>query len=401
MQTTLLSTLISRMQRNRVYKTIEEQDIVRDLDESLRKLMRHLNTPWRIKQSTLKVFDSVYEYSMPSDYDELAYLDTNTNMYFPQSARFTYTSLTDFYQDPTNRSMLAEIWSSGTKYLGVNYKNNKYESSKLNSANDATQWTVTGDASTPEVDNVNFKEGTTSIKTGVTGSGNFTIVNTITANTSDANYKTKYHFKWVYLVGSPTTLRLQLRTDGSNYLYTNITTQFSGQPFIANGWNLIAQNLDTATEVGTFDYNNIDSEAVVMTGATAGTYYFDTSYTRQWELLNLWYYTKYNVGASEANPTLSQQFFMNSADVYDTGSVLVGDLEWADVIMYEAMITGLTDKENANVLSVYVQKKEDAWKKLKQKYPDSTPIIVTNRYRFTDNFNDYIGWGYNNFTQYK
>ena len=388
---TNLSTLINRMQRWQVLSTVEEQYLVRDLDEALRTLKRTIRPPWNLKKGSLKVFSGVLEYPVASDHDELAFLDDPKNpSYYSDRPRFRYTSLKEFYENPDDRNDLAEIWDEGTKYLGVRYNPiDGDQAVRLDDAEDDDYWTGSGDAGTPVEDTTFYKFGNGSIRVPITSStGTATIKNTLLTAYSDSEYKKKYHFKWVYLDAVPTSITLRLHIDASNYLETSgITTQFNGQSLKADSWNLIAQDLNTATETGTvsttssFAYEECD-----LVGASTGTYYFDKSEILEWSLMDYWYYSNYNI-ATVGEEVANQEYFMNSSEVYSTDSQLVGDSEWADIIMYEAMLIALTDKEvKDNVMSLIYSKRSQAWDDLISKYPSLEPLMTTLKYRFTNDF---------------
>ena len=388
---TNLSTLINRMQRWQVLSTVEEQYLVRDLDEALRTLKRTIRPPWNLKKGSLKVFSGVLEYPVASDHDELAFLDDPKNpSYYSDRPRFRYTSLKEFYENPDDRNDLAEIWDEGTKYLGVRYNPiDGDQAVRLDDAEDDDYWTGSGDAGTPVEDTTFYKFGNGSIRVPITSStGTATIKNTLLTAYSDSEYKKKYHFKWVYLDAVPTSITLRLHIDASNYLETSgITTQFNGQSLKADSWNLVAQDLNTATETGTvsttssFAYEECD-----LVGASTGTYYFDKSEILEWSLMDYWYYSNYNI-ATVGEEVANQEYFMNSSEVYSTDSQLVGDSEWADIIMYEAMLIALTDKEvKDNVMSLIYSKRSQAWDDLISKYPSLEPLMTTLKYRFTNDF---------------
>jgi len=388
---TNLSTLINRMQRWQVLSTVEEQYLVRDLDEALRTLKRTIRPPWNLKKGSLKVFSGVLEYPVASDHDELAFLDDPKNpSYYSDRPRFRYTSLKEFYENPDDRNDLAEIWDEGTKYLGVRYNPiDGDQAVRLDDAEDDDYWTGSGDAGTPVEDTTFYKFGNGSIRVPITSStGTATIKNTLLTAYSDSEYKKKYHFKWVYLDAVPTSITLRLHIDASNYLETSgITTQFNGQSLKADSWNLVAQDLNTATETGTvsttssFAYEECD-----LVGASTGTYYFDKSEILEWSLMDYWYYSNYNI-ATVGEEVANQEYFMNSSEVYSTDSQLVGDSEWADVIMYEAMLIALTDKEvKENVMSLIYSKRNQAWDDLISKYPSLEPLMTTLKYGFTNDF---------------
>ncbi len=388
---TNLSTLINRMQRWQVLSTVEEQYLVRDLDEALRTLKRTIRPPWNLKKGSLKVFSGVLEYPVASDHDELAFLDDPKNpSYYSDRPRFRYTSLKEFYENPDDRNDLAEIWDEGTKYLGVRYNPiDGDQAVRLDDAEDDDYWTGSGDAGTPVEDTTFYKFGNGSIRVPITSStGTATIKNTLLTAYSDSEYKKKYHFKWVYLDAVPTSITLRLHIDASNYLETSgITTQFNGQSLKADSWNLVAQDLNTATETGTISTtSSFAYEECDLVGASTGTYYFDKSEILEWSLMDYWYYSNYNI-ATVGEEVANQEYFMNSSEVYSTDSQLVGDSEWADIIMYEAMLIALTDKEvKENVMSLIYSKRSQAWDDLISKYPSLEPLMTTLKYRFTNDF---------------
>ncbi len=378
-----LQRLLNTMDRFQTVYVTDEPFKVRDIDTALRTIRKTYNFPWNLKKSSIKVFDGVFEYPVDSDFKEIAYLDNSKNGY-GNKARFVYTSIQQFYEDANNRNKLCELREGETKLLGIKY-NLGNSSTLLSNAEDATKFTCSGDASNPVNDIVNFKEGNQSVRFTITSSaGVASVVNTIDTF-SDANYKKKYQFKWIYLASVPTSITLRLRTDSSNYLYTNITTQFSGAPFKANQWNLIAQNLDTANEQGTFDYTNIASEEVVISDANTGTYFIDSSYLREWSLLDFYYYSKYNVSIDGL--TAGQSYFMDSSEAYDPATnYLLGDDEFMDVVVFEALTLTLADKDNKGLKEDIQARRNDAWLSLFRRYPDMAPVIITNYYNLEEDY---------------
>jgi len=381
MQSTPLSTILNEIDSYQELSRIEEQFKVRFLDEGLRGLRRKTQFPWTLKKGTLKVFQDVLEYPVPDDYDEMAYQDSQKGAgFYGQRARYKYTSVQQFFEDPTNRNTIAEIFDEGTRFLGVNYKDFSASSVLLSQSETQSLFTVSGDATTATLDNVIFKVSNGSMRISITNSsGVATIVDTFTS-ISDSNYKQKYYFRWIYLDAVPTSIELRLQTDNSNYLSSGaLTTQFSGQALKADDWNLLAFDLNEATETGTFDSDNIASQAVIFTGASTGEYRLDASYMRQWDLQDLWYYSAFNVktvGASIAD----QQYFFKSG-IYSTDSSLVSDSEWTDVIKYDAMTMMSADLKESNLFAFFTAKRQEAWNLLLEKYPSLKPLIITTTWR--------------------
>ena len=382
MQSTTLAILLEEMNREKDIENLEEQYKVKAIDGAIRRLRRESVFPWTIKKGSLKVFNGVREYPVASDQDELIYLDQTNLESYGQAARFFNTSLQQFYEDVmSSRNLMAEIWQDGTPMLGVNYKDLGLESIQLDSAEDSDNYTPTGDAISVSDDTVNYKEGNGSIRVVITNSTNVaTIKNTFPVALNDSLYKSKYHFRWIYLDAVPTSIEMRLQTDDSNYLKTVITTQFSGQAFKADSWNLIAHNLDEATEIGTFNSASIASDKTILTGATTGVYYLDTCNLREWKLFDYWYYSKYVVMA-DGSTSADQEKFWRSSN-YSTADALIGDQEWIDVILYEAMEGLLVGINNVNLFSYIMRKKKEAWDAFGAKYPDMVPVITTIRNRF-------------------
>lgn len=365
--------------------TIEDQFKVRDLDDSLRKFKRKINFPWDLVKGTLRVFEGVLVYPVANNHDELAYLDENKDVQYGDKPRFRYTSLPEFFEDPDNRNDLAEIYENGTKMLGVRYTPKNSSSLLVNNAETASQFTASLDASAITLDNVVYKQGSGSIRfTNTVSAGTAAVSNTSTS-VNDTNYKRKYYFRSIFLDAVPTSISMQYGNDNANYLSTTVTTQFSGQPFVADDWNLIAMDLNTATVTGTINPTAFDYEYILLTGAASGTYYIDASYLRSWDLLDYWYYNTYRVKTvGQTSP--SQEYCYNSSDVYSPDSEIVGDSEWIDVIMYEAMLSSISEKENKVLFDTFTAKQDDAMSDLYENYPSLKPLIITGTWNFETDF---------------
>jgi hypothetical protein len=389
MTTTTLSNLITRMN---VYTPIFAMDEVRKvnaIDQAIRMFRVNNQPPWSLKKTTLRVFQDVYEYPTASDHAQLAFLSNqNLNRSFGEQPRYVFTSLKDFVEDPTYRNLMAEIWQNGTRYLGVRDKTNTgYTSTLLDSAESVTNWSASGDAGTPVLDTVVFITGNASIRVPITNSSNTaTISSTFTAFT-DTNYARKYFFLWVYLDGAPSSVTLRVGTSASQYLSAAVTTQFSGAAFATDDWNLLAIDLNTATNTGSFA-GVFSYQAAVLSNAPTGTYYFDASYARGWKLQDYWYYTTYNVLSGS---TYSDYFAADGA-TYSLSAVLMGDTGWHDAIVYEACTYLLSDQKETQIFRDVSELRNMAWSKFFGRYPDMSPHIITDVYRFETDYQNSMGW---------
>jgi len=166
-----------------------------------------------------------------------------------------------------------------------------------------------------------------------------------------------------------------------------LTTQFSGQAFKADAWNLIGFDLNTASETGTFNSASIASEKTILTGAATGTYYLDASYLRGWQSLDYWYYSIYNI-VQDGSSSPDKEYFIGtseSATDINTADDLLGDTEWIDLVMCEAMEKLAAEVENVSLFSYIMRKKAEAQINFDMKYPNMTPLPITQRTRFNNN----------------
>lgn len=384
LQSTTLSNLLSRMNRYQSVSTIEETYKVRDLDEAMRTLRRTIQPPWVIKETTIMLFKDVYIYPAASDHSYLAMIERDLNdgkaPGFKPDMNARYTSLKQFYQDQDGRNLISEVWDGGNRFLGIRYKDIN-GTSALVSTNTASNYTASGDASSPTAETVETVDGLDTVKFTVTLSASSATMTEAMPSLSDTDYLKKYYFRWVYLDAVPTSVQLRFGNDSSNYLSKTVTTQFGGQGFQVDRWNLLAFDLNTATTTGTITSTAFDYAAMIMSGAATGTYYIGPAYLRGWKKLDYYYYSRYNIKTS-ASSVLNREYFFNSSDEYDISDSLVGEPEWIDVILFDALLTSLADQKNSDVVNLIAEKRKEAWTQLEMKYPDMAEIIVTQKYNF-------------------
>lgn len=400
MSTTSLSNLLTREDRYQTLKTISELYKVQDIDEAIREIKRDHNLPFLQKKGTLRVFPDVLLYPPAADHDYLTYLDTNNDQVtYGDRMRARYTSLQQFYEDLDYRNTVAEIWDGNSLMLAIRDKDVlpgfQSGSQLIDSAESISNYTASLDASNLVLDQVLFTgDSNASVRFTNTLSGTAqALVEFVPTSFSEANYQSKYFFISVYLTGIPTSVQLRLGNDSSNYLSTTVTAQFSGQAFKEDDWNLLAMDLNTATTTGTINSSSFDYAGVRLNNAPTGTYNIDASYLRGWTLLAYWYVSKWIVQTA-AGTTASKESFIAADGTYSTSDLLIGDYEWADVVMYKAMLRGLADKENQALKADVLSWLAAAMDKLKIIYPDAKPLVVTQTLRFGTDFLDDNRYGY-------
>lgn len=393
MATTTLNTLLNRINRYQSLDAIQEVYKVQDLDEGIRDIKRKFRLPFIAKLGTLRVFPEVLLYPVAADHDYLLYLDTDDDtVQYPNRMRARYTSLQQFYEDLDYRNTVAEIWDTNNIMLGVRDKNVPpgflSASQLLDNASSISNYTASLDASNLYLDTVNFVDSAntqSSVRLTNTNTTNQALVEWTFAEGSfiDPNYLQKYFFVYVYLTGIPTSIELRYGADSSNYLHTTVTGQFSSQAFKPNAWNLLAFDNNTATTAGTINASTVfNYGAVKLNSAPSGFYNICTSSSKGWAQLDYWYYSKWIVQSAAAS-IADKQFFMDANGAYDINDSLVGDEEWADLIMYEAMLRGLGDKENDDLYAKIVGFRDTALEQIKANYPDQKPLTTVQTYRFS------------------
>lgn len=397
MATTLLSTLLNRESRYQSLAATQEIYKVQDLDEAIRTVKRNHRLPFLIKKSTLRVFSDVILYPVATDHDYLLYMDTSEDdVPYGGRMRARYTSLQQFYEDLDYRNVISEIWDTNTLILGIRDKNvppgMANSSQTLDEAGQISNYTASLNANTLALDTVLFKTGNSSIRFINTNTTNDALVSWTFSEGSftNANYLRNYFFVWVYLTGAPTSIKLRFGVSSSNYLTTTVTQQFSGQALKVNDWNLLAFDCNTATTVGTINTSSVfNYGAVELIAAPTGFYNIDASYLREWSQLDYWYYSKYMVQTNGATVPDQEYFINESTQLYSTDSSLAGDHEWSDVILYEAMLRGLSDKENETLYAKVQTELKTVYAKIYENLPDSKPLMTTQSMRFQTDFTNY------------
>jgi len=375
--------------------TIAEADRVGFLDEALKQAIINYKLPFRRIRTTLRVFKDVLEYPVPSDFDELSFMDNSGDEYGDR-ARFKFQSFNEFYENKDYRNDLAEIHDSGDVFLGCRYNPEDASSRELNNCETVGDFSVSGDATAVAKDTVFYKDGNGSMKVTIVSNTTSAVVEYDITSFSDSEYKRKYKFIKIYIGAStvPTSFTIRFGNDSSNYIYTTVTTQFSGQAFVANAWNIIAIDLNEATSVGTISSSAWDYGALILTGAATGTYYIDNITLKEWELLDMWYYSINSVKLAAG--TYQEVFYNLDTEAYATDTELIGPKEWANYINHLAMELMAMDKNDSELLeSIQSLIKRDEVK-IYERWPVVKYFITNKNWRFRTNLSDGYVREYNN-----
>ena len=282
---------------------------------------------------------------------------------------------------------MAEIFDTNVKYLGIRDKITDGTSQLVDSGEVVGNYVPSNDASNIVLDTVLFVYGQGSIRFTNTNATNLATITCNFQSFTNVNYLRNYFFVSVYLSGLPTSIKLTFGNDVANNLSTTVTTQFSGQPFKINQWNTLAFDLNTATTLGVINPNAFDYFRIDFNNAPSGFYNIDASFLKEWDQLDYWYYSSFAIQTINST-TPDQEYFNNTSQIYKLDSSLVGDTEWTDVILYEACLLSLTDRENEAIYKKIKEKRDEAWDDLTKIWPSMKPVITTTSYRFLTDFNN-------------
>mgnify|MGYP003440638105 CR=1 FL=1 len=193
------------------------------------------------------VYDSVFDYSLPSDFKSPADLVRQANADTNNNSSLQRTFAREFVNRKKS-NQFAVIWRDMVQFLRFSsYINTPLVIDRADSITENGTWTVGGNGSNLVVDTINYVAGSGSLKAAVSSSG--AVVNVVVA------------------VGN----------DSSNYFYQTLTTgHFEA---FKQGWNLLRFDFSSATQVGTVDMSTIDYVKVTFTYNTVQTAYFTKTLT--------------------------------------------------------------------------------------------------------------------------
>lgn len=392
-----LSWILTEMGTFQTISTIAEADKVKFLDLAIKSALIDYKLPHRRKKTTLRVFADVEIYAPPTDYDEMAFLDNDEEQY-ENRARFRFQSFNEFLEDKDYRNDLAEIYDNGDVFIGCRYEPIDSGNRQINNCEDATDFSVSGDATAVADETVFYKEGSGSVKLTIVNSTGTATVEYSFTSFSDSDYKKKYKFLKIYLDGAPSAITIRFGNSASAYVYKQVTTQFDGRAFVADDWNIIAIDLNEATAVGTIVTTAFDYGAIIFTDAPSGTYYIDDISLKEWELIDLWYYSKNAVKLADG--TYQEAFYNLTTESYATDSELVGPREWANYIELLASYLCAIDKNDVALKTDLIELIEGsptknitgARKKLEERYPAIKYLITNTNWRFSNSpLDKYVG----------
>ena len=254
----------------------------------------------RIAELVNPIYNSVYDYAVPDDLKGNKIIDirpqvNRTNVdFFPQR----YGRDFDIFKWLTQGFTIQH--NSGIKTVRISDPNLPVGIT-LNMVNSITgegTWTVGGDASNLEEDQIYYAAGNSSLKFQLNAAGSSGYLENSTMSKVDltSHYNQGKIFLYVYLPDASnfTSIALRFGSDSANYYQKTVTADFNGNSFV-DGWNLLAFDWDSATKVLSPDYTKIGYlridfayNGTLMTGVR-----LDNIVSRLGSILEVVYYSKF------------------------------------------------------------------------------------------------------------
>lgn len=298
------------------------------------------------------LFDSVYDYTAPSDLKARKIIDIKKQVSRSWKERWQLVDEADFDRRKGVDDRLICIKDANFSQIlridGVVDSGSETIHDCDSLTADGTWAVVSGtDATNLTLDQVNFVEG--SALNFDTNSGGTTAA--IENSTMTQHDLTSYDelgqiFVWVYIPATSglTNFILRWGNDTSNYWSRTVTTDNAGNAF-AVGWNLLRFNWSGATETGTVDPAKVDYLRLTITktaGMAAATdWRVDEFSVMKGEIYDVVYYTKYG--------------WQNSSGTYIEESSASTDLVIADTEEIEGIAL-----KGAEIASYELKEREDA-----------------------------------------
>lgn len=219
----------------------------------------------RISQFANPIFNSVFDYAVPSDLKGNKVIDIR-----PQTPRYPSEVWLQGYNQAFDLSKWWTLQDGFTINFNTAVKTIRIAAPQLpapiliNGATDATSngtWSVGGGATSLSTDNVNFISGGGSLEFNLAAaSATGYLENSTMAQLDLSTYVNQSSFFfYTYLpdASDVTSIQLRIGSSSANYYSSSVTTNQQGNSF-EDGWNLLQFQWSSMTETGTVDDENID-----------------------------------------------------------------------------------------------------------------------------------------------
>lgn len=258
----------------------------------------------RKAQIASALFDSIYDYTAPTDLKGNKVIDIRPQLNRNQSDNFSQAFSEDFdLTKGVTDNTFQVAYNNGVKTLRINKDLGNV--SVVHSCDSLTSngtWTAGDDSTNATLDSINYVTGGGSINFDVSGATTTASITNSTFDDVDLSTHDEQStlFAWLYFPSASAITSVELRwgNDASNYWSQSATAAFSGA--FQDGWNQLGFAWNGATETGTVDPTAIDYLSVIITyDGTADTdFRLDAITSNLGRIFDVVYYSKYLFSSS-------------------------------------------------------------------------------------------------------
>lgn len=358
----------------------------------------------RIVQMASPIFNSVYDYAVPTDLKGTKIIDIR-----PQANRTVLDRYIGGYNQDFDINKTYALQPNYTIQMNQGVKTVRIDNNLLvngillNQADTITgngTWSASGGATNLRQDNLQFISGAQSSIEFDTLSGQSTA--TLTNTTMQAQDLTQHLnqsqiFFWTYLptAANVTSVQIKWGSDASNYWTQTLTTNQQGNAF-ANGWNLLQANWATATKTGSPDVTKINTIIVIWTynSTVMSGFRLNSIYSRLGTIMEMEYYSKYLyrdsiTGAFQETITDDTNLINLDTETHNllyllSGVYVVQQIQGLDAMFFDS---NFFEQKYQDARTMYKQTFKSQWSKPKSTYysmprPSNRKQIGGNRYNY-------------------
>jgi hypothetical protein len=269
---------------------------------------------------TSPVYDDVYNYTLPTDFNDLIDLIPQDNRTLWDNAFRNNAGTFDREKAARNKTVSIE-GQNGRKIIRINWRTNSPKVlNTMNSYNGNGTWTGVGTASGIATDTIFKASGGGSVVFNHNASGDGIQNSTMTAIDLTNENGVSSAFFLAYFTTVPTSATLLWGNDLTANYWTapSVTTQADGTSFQV-GWNLLQFSWAAATQTGTVAPASIDSAKITFASSDAlGKIRIDNITFGIGRNFDMKYYSKYlfqtTAGVWESRPTTDDDLVLVDND---------------------------------------------------------------------------------------
>lgn len=358
------------------------------IQEAARNVIKEIS-PAETKRTAIianAIYDSVFDYSAPTDLDENGVIDIRPQVRRQTSDNFSQLLSEEFdLRKPENTFNVR--WDDGVKTLRLSKRiADNTVIHKMDSLTANGTWAGDGTATNLTEDRLNFVSGSASINFDVSAATAPNIENsTFSAVDLSTEEDQGVIFVWVFIPATAnlTSFTLRWGSSSSNFWSDTVTTPHTASSF-GVGWNLLRFDWNGATETGTGVSSAIDylRFAIAFSASTTDTdFRVDNIVSSLGEIWEVEYYSKFlfRTTAGVWGETITADTDIINLDttaynilLYETAFLMAQESQGEDAVFdrnfFEKKLRGDGTEKNLGLYELYKRANIDEKEKPRSAY---------------------------------